>query len=136
MVRVESLVACLLLAALTPSYSSASPESIPANEGAAVAGKLAPGLENALAEAASSPGIAIAITLRNDDLPPQKPQPNTFGRSRKSDSSRRSHSQTHSGEVGSRTRPDKATAKHIRAKSEVGPVPTKPQPNTFGRSRA
>ena len=70
MVRVESLIVCLLLVGLAPRYSGANPETLPASEGAAVQEKLAPGLAKALTEAPSSPGIAIAVTLRKVDLPP------------------------------------------------------------------
>ena len=69
MVRFDALFACLLLVALVSAGSSARAEASLASERAAVSRKSGPGLGQALAEAPSSPGIAIAVTLRNDDLP-------------------------------------------------------------------
>ena len=70
MVRVDLLAACLIGVVLAPNHAGGSPESIPAGQRAPVQAKLGPGLSTALTQAIPSAGIAIAVALQRDDLPP------------------------------------------------------------------
>jgi len=67
--RVEWVVACVLLIGFAPS-SGASPEPIPAITHILVSEKLGAGLAQALKERLPPTGVAVGVTLRNDDLPP------------------------------------------------------------------